>query len=71
MNHLLNKQTQFINLGLIDYQKAWDYQTELFNKILAVKSENRNPSEQRTTTNEKLFTFLRASSCFYYREKWR
>jgi len=57
MNHLLNKRTQFIDLGLTDYQKAWDYQTELFNKILAVKSENRNlpENEQRTTNNYLLF----------------
>jgi len=57
MNNVLNKQTQFIDLGLMDYQKAWDYQTDLFNKILAVKSENRNLSnnEQRTTNNYLLF----------------
>jgi len=57
MNHLVNRQTQFIDLGLIDYQKAWDYQTELFSKILAVKSENRNlpGNEIRATNNYLLF----------------
>jgi lipoyl(octanoyl) transferase len=57
MNNSLNKQTQFIDLGLIDYQKAWDYQTDLFNKILAVKSENRNlpVNDQRTTNNYLIF----------------
>jgi len=57
MNHFLNKQTQFIDLGLIDYQKAWDYQTELFNKILAIKSENRSrpDNEQKPTNNYLLF----------------
>jgi len=57
MNQILNKQTQFIDLGLIDYQKAWDYQTELFNKVLAVKSENRNlpNNEQQPTNNYLLF----------------
>jgi len=57
LNHNLNKQTIFIDLGLIDYQKAWDYQTELFNKILDVKSENRNlpVNEQRSTNNYLLF----------------
>ncbi len=51
------KQTQFIDLGLIDYQKAWDYQTDLFSKILAIKSENRNlpDNEQRTTNNYLIF----------------
>ena len=57
MNSLLNKQTQFVDLGLIDYQKAWDYQTDLFNKILSVKSENRTRSnnEQLTTNNFLIF----------------
>ena len=57
MNLTLNKQTQFIDLGLIDYQQAWDYQTELFNKILAVKSKNRNlaTNEQQPTNNYLLF----------------
>jgi lipoyl(octanoyl) transferase len=57
MNSVLNKQTQFIDLGLIDYQKAWDYQTDLFNKTLAVKSENRNrpDTDQLATSNYLLF----------------
>lgn len=57
MNPVPNKQTQFIDLGLIDYQKAWDYQTDLFNKILVIKSENRNlpNNEQRITNNYLLF----------------
>ncbi|HTH57290.1 MAG TPA: lipoyl(octanoyl) transferase LipB [Cyclobacteriaceae bacterium] len=57
MNSLLNKQTHFLDLGLIDYQKAWDYQTDLFNKTLEIKSENRNRSEieQLTTNNYLIF----------------
>ena len=57
MNINRNKQTQFIDLGLIDYQKAWDYQTDLFNKILAVKSANRNlqDNEQQPTNNYLIF----------------
>lgn len=46
MNKLIHRQTQLIDLGLIDYKKAWDYQTELFNQILAIKVENRNLPEQ-------------------------
>ncbi len=54
---MLNKQTQFIDLGLIDYKKAWDYQTDLFNKILEIKSSNRKlpDNEQQTTNNYLLF----------------
>jgi lipoyl(octanoyl) transferase len=57
LNLLLNKQTQFIDLGLIDYQQAWDYQTDLFNRNLEIKKQNRDlPSnEQRTTNNHLVF----------------
>lgn len=57
MNVVLNHQTKFIDLGLIDYQQAWDYQTNLFNNILEVKSTNRTaPSnEQLPTDNYLLF----------------
>lgn len=57
MNHVVNRHTEFIDLGLIDYKEAWDRQTELFNRILAVKSENRNLSDeqQHPTHNYLLF----------------
>jgi lipoyl(octanoyl) transferase len=64
LNSILNKNTQFIDLGLIDYKQAWDYQTDLFNKILAVKAENRSlpdnlptgqAGEQQTTNNYLIF----------------
>lgn len=44
-------------MGLIDYQKASDYQTELFNSILGIKSQNRNlpANEQQQTNNHLLF----------------
>lgn len=57
MNIHLNKTVEFQNLGLIDYQKAWDYQEELFNKVVQLKTENRNldPDFQKITTNYLLF----------------
>ena len=57
MNSILNKNTQFIDLGLIEYKQAWDYQTDLFKQILAVKAENRNlpNNEQRITNNHLIF----------------
>ncbi|MFN7329737.1 MAG: lipoyl(octanoyl) transferase LipB, partial [Bacteroidota bacterium] len=38
-------------------QKAWDYQTQLFNRILEIKKENRDKpaEEQQPTTNYLLF----------------
>ncbi|MBR0570202.1 lipoyl(octanoyl) transferase LipB [Microvirga sp. STS03] len=52
-----NKEILFENLGLIDYQEAWDYQARLFNEILELKSQNRNApeGEQKPTPNYLLF----------------
>ncbi|WP_420582463.1 lipoyl(octanoyl) transferase LipB [Reichenbachiella sp.] len=57
MNIVQNKETKFIDLGLIDYQKAWDYQTELFDQTVALKIENRKKedSEQTITSNYLIF----------------
>ena len=45
------------DLGSIDFKEAWDYQTVLFEKVLAVKNENRSRpvQEQKTTDNFLLF----------------
>jgi lipoyl(octanoyl) transferase len=57
LNEHPNKETTYTDLGLIDYQQAWDYQTELFNSILAVKSGNRTlpANDQQRTNNYLLF----------------
>jgi lipoyl(octanoyl) transferase len=56
VNSTLNKETSFIDLGLIDYQQAWDYQTSLFNGILDTKLHNRNnPGQEVKTANYLLF----------------
>ena len=57
MNTLINKRTQFIDLGLVDYQQAWEYQTQLFNQILEIKKENRDKpaQDQQPTPNYLLF----------------
>jgi lipoyl(octanoyl) transferase len=57
LNSAANKRTRYLNLGLIDYKDAWDYQTDLFQKVLEVKSANRSlpESEQRLTENFLLF----------------
>lgn len=44
-------QVQFQDLGRIRYKKAWDYQTELHQGIIARKLENRKlPEEDRIPT---------------------
>lgn len=37
-----NKQIQFQDLGPMDYQQCWDYQSELLNATAAQKLKNRN-----------------------------
>jgi lipoyl(octanoyl) transferase len=42
----LNKKVVFEDLGEIAYQKAWDYQTEIFESIISVKTRNRKKEDQ-------------------------
>jgi lipoyl(octanoyl) transferase len=53
----MNRKTEFINLGLIDYKEAWDFQLDIFNRILATKAENRtlSPDAQKPTENFLIF----------------
>ncbi len=37
----MNKKVQIKDLGLKDYKETWDYQEELFQGILSIKSQNR------------------------------
>jgi lipoyl(octanoyl) transferase len=57
LNSVANKHTRFINLGLIDYQDAWNYQTSLFEKVLGVKSENRSLPEHQQHLTENFLLF--------------
>jgi lipoyl(octanoyl) transferase len=46
-----NKNIVFENLGLVDYQQAWDYQEQLLKKVVDVKTLNRSlPEEERQPT---------------------
>jgi len=55
LNNTLNKKTKFIDLGLMDYKQAWDYQTTLFQSILDVKTANRTSNSNLETHNYLLF----------------
>lgn len=45
----------FRDLGLIDYKKAWDYQKELFQSIIDVKSTSRKQGVDIATQSHLLF----------------
>ncbi len=57
MNPVIDKKTKVINLGMIDYKKAWDFQEDLFAKSVRIKLENRgkDDSEQTVTPNYLIF----------------
>ncbi len=50
-----NKIVNYTNLGLIDYKEAWDYQTKLFEEIVAVKINNRQNGDNHLTPNHLIF----------------
>lgn len=54
---LTNKHTQFIDLGLMDYQEAWDFQEKLFQETVALKISNRSleSEDQKHTPNYLIF----------------
>jgi lipoyl(octanoyl) transferase len=55
MNPVQNKKTRFIDIGLKDYQQAWDYQASLFEQILATKTANRDlPADAQQPTDNYL-----------------
>lgn len=51
------KKTKFIHLGLVDYQKAWDYQEELFRQTIGQKVANRKLPESEWATTENFLIF--------------
>jgi lipoyl(octanoyl) transferase len=52
---LHNHQIKFIDLGLIDYKEAWDYQEKLFREVINKKLSNRAlPAGQQEFTGNYL-----------------
>jgi lipoyl(octanoyl) transferase len=51
------KKIHFEDLGLIDFQAAWDFQTEKFNKIVQLKLDNRNLSATEKKVQEHWLIF--------------
>ena len=45
----------FKDLGLIEYKEAWLFQEKFFNKILEIKSKNRNEGTKIATENHLIF----------------
>ena len=47
----MNKKVKCIDLGLMDYKQAWDYQQSLFDEIVDIKKENRKSNSNVSTPN--------------------
>jgi lipoyl(octanoyl) transferase len=45
----------FQDIGLVDYKKVWDFQEELFNKTLSIKSKNKKEETSTKTKNHLIF----------------
>ncbi len=53
----MNKKTQFIHLGLKDYQDAWDFQERLFKKTVDQKIANRKAEKDDEVTTKNYLIF--------------
>ena len=43
-----NKKTNFENLGIISYKEAWDYQENIFNKLVSQRLHNKRNNFEYT-----------------------
>lgn len=50
----MNRKVKFESLGLKDYLDTWNYQEELFNKIIDLKKSNKNEGLDQVTPNHFL-----------------
>jgi len=57
VNQVINKKAKFLDLGTKDYKETWDFQEELFARIVEKKIQNRKlpPEQQQVTENYLLF----------------
>ena len=51
----MNKKIKIIDLGLMDYKKAWDFQQSLFDEIIEIKKKNRKNNLNEPTPNYLVF----------------
>ncbi|MHA8060007.1 lipoyl(octanoyl) transferase LipB [Aquirufa beregesia] len=52
---MLNKEVQFVDIGLAPYQETWDLQEMLLNHIAQIKLSNRREAKAEETPNFLLF----------------
>jgi len=52
---MMNKEVEFIDWGLTDYQDAWNRQEELLTETVAIKTKNRTENLTLATPNYLIF----------------
>ena len=52
-----NRTVKFIDLELVSFQAAWDFQTQLFNSTLGIKTANRTLAVEEQTPTENFLIF--------------
>jgi lipoyl(octanoyl) transferase len=57
LNPKLMRTVNFLDLGLVDYKEAWDFQENLFGKIVNQKLANRDKPEDEHLTPENYLLF--------------
>lgn len=55
IQYTMNKKTNYVDLKLIDYKEAWDYQENLFNEIVTIKEGKRKNNSADETKNYLIF----------------
>jgi lipoyl(octanoyl) transferase len=50
-----DRTVKFRDLGIVDYKATWDYQTRIFEEIIAIKVRNRETGETENTENFLVF----------------
>ncbi len=51
----MNKEIKLIDLGVMDFKEAWDFQEDLFEQIVNIKKKNRKNNTKLKTPNYFLF----------------
>jgi len=52
---MCEQKVVFRNLGLIDYEEAWDYQEKLFDQMVVAKQKNKETGKHKPSENYLLF----------------
>ena len=62
----MNRKIKFIDLGLMDYKEAWDFQQNLFDEIVDIKKKIDKTTQ---TLKPQIIFFLLSILMFIHLEK--